>query len=237
MTNNIYSIPQTVSAEHANMNQLLSTPSIYTFFQSLAVEHAAVLGYGDTVLRPKNLIWMVVHMRTEVIRIPRYLEKVFLNTWTGKSSHGLYIRHYEICSQDGEALVRGVGTWVLVDLTDRIMRQETECEFENIITGNELRSPRRLRLPELSQEQNVHVPFGMCDVNGHLNNVRYLELAENLLPLEYLTSHTLKVADVDYLSEVLPGESLRIQYTQQEDTWFFQGSTDHPCFQIRLIYN
>lgn len=236
MESKIYSIPQSVSAEYANMKKVLSTSAIYTFFQTLAVEHAAKLGYGDTVLRPKNLIWMVVHMRTEVLRLPHYLEELSLNTWTGKSSHGLYIRNYEICTKDGEPLVRGIGTWVLVDLEDRVMRQETECEFENVVTGREMRSPRRLRLPGLDQEQIVSVPFGMCDVNGHLNNVRYLELAENLLPIDYLTSHTLQAADVDYLSEVLPGEDLHIQFTQQDNVWFFQGSTDHPCFQIRLSY-
>lgn len=232
----IYSREYTVPAEDVTMNGSLRLSAMFTLFQHIAGEDVERLGYGDVSFREKGILWMLTRMRTAIERMPRYGETVKISTWTGLSGHGLYTRHYEICDDAGRSLIRGCGIWGLVDARKRELIRENICRFVNLVTGNELPSPRHLSLPELTARAERAVPFGLCDLNGHLSNLRYPDVAESLLPMEYLREHEPVQADVDYLREVLPQEDLPLEWGREDDAWYFRGGGEENAFRMRLVY-
>lgn len=231
-----YIISHTLTAEEVTMRGILRISSMFALFQNIAGQDVERLGYGDEEFRKDGILWMLTRMRSRIFRMPAYGETVTVSTWTGISGHGLYTRHYEISDASGTPLVLACGIWVLVDGKSRTLIRETRCRFVNMVTGLELPSPRHLRMPEGGRHTDLTIPFGLCDLNGHLSNLRYPDVAEYLIPTEYLAEHVPTQADIDYLREVRPEKKLHMEWVRQEDDWYFHGSTEGPCVQMHLQY-
>lgn len=232
----IHTCIHTVSAEDVTMRGILRVSSMFALFQNIAGEDVDRLGYGDSMFREGGILWMLTRMRSKIRRMPRYGETVAVSTWTGVSGHGLYTRHYAITDRDGGLLAQACGIWVLVDGQERIMIRQPLCRFPNTVTGRELPAPRHLKMPAMDRKALLSVPFGLCDLNGHLSNLRYPDLAEYLIGTDYLREHEPVRADIDYMREVRPEEKLAVDWTQQGEDWYFRGSAGAPCVQMHLQY-
>lgn len=232
----IHTVIHPVTAEEVTLQKTLRISAMLALFQNIAGEDVDRLGYGDEGFRKEGILWMLTRMRTKISRMPRYGETVAVSTWTGVSGHGLYTRHYAISDRTGRCLVQACGIWVLVDGSSRTMIREMLCRFPNTVTGGELPPPRHLHLPEADRESELAVPYALCDLNGHLSNLRYPDLAESLIGTEYLRCREPVQVDIDYLREVLPEEKLHLEWCQKGDDWYFRGSAEGPCVQMHLQY-
>ena len=78
--------------------------------------------------------------------------------------------------------------WILVDLTGgHIMREPnwTVENFWNETVEGEL-SLHTHRCKELTSAGECRASYSLCDLNGHINNAYYLDLACDALPPEVL---------------------------------------------------
>jgi medium-chain acyl-[acyl-carrier-protein] hydrolase len=231
----IYNRKLKLTADYAAMNGRMRTSAMFSLLQDAAFEDITARGAGADYTEPRGLMWMVVHMRAEIIRLPEYLDDISLVTWPGEGKHSLYIRYYEILDASGAAAVRASGTWVLADAVKRCLVQQ-ELGITGVVTGRETEAPVRLRMPEVGSRAAMTARYSQADINGHTNNARYLDMAEDLMPIDYLMSHSLNYAAADYLSEVLPGQEFVVRYGQVGGDWWFQGEGDKPCFRVKLSY-
>ena len=232
----IYSKRITVRSEYSAMNGLMRPSAMFSLFQDAAAESAASYGAGMAELSKRGILWMVVHMRADVLRLPAFGDEITISTWVGRETHGLYPRYYEMSFSNGDTAVKASGTWVLVDAATRALARDACVEMPATVTGRESETPRRLRLPPLSRGADFTARYSQTDINGHMNNARYLDAAEDIMPLDYLRTHTLRYAAADYLREVLPGEKLRLSYGCDGGAWWFSGDAGEPCFRVKLIY-
>ena len=226
-----------VSADLAAMNGLLRPSALFSLLQDAAARSAAAYGAGMDVLSARGILWMVVHMRAEVLSLPAFGDEIVVSTWLGEENHGLYTRYYEIRRADGGSAVKASATWVLVDAATRALTRDPGVQMALLVTGRETERPRKLRLPELPNTSSFTARYSQADVNGHMNNAKYLDEAEDRIPVDYLLHHRLSYAAADYLREVLPGETLSLRYGCDGGAWWFSGETDEPCFRIKLVYD
>ena len=233
----IYEKKLTVKSDYAAMNGYLRPSSMFAIMQDAAAADAALRGAGDDVTAHRGILWMVVHMRTQVFSLPRFGSDVTVCTWLGEENHGLYTRYYEMRYAGGDICVKASGTWVLVDASTRSLLRDPDVKMPLITTGSEGERPRKLRLPELSHSAAFTARYSQADINGHMNNAKYLDAAEDMMPVDYLMRHRLNSACVDYLREVVPGETLSIRYGCDGGEWWFSGETEEPCFRIKLVYD
>jgi acyl-ACP thioesterase len=52
------------------------------------------------------------------------------------------------------------------------------------------------------------VGYSDVDVNGHLNNSKYVDFAMDCFPLDNYNRYDIKAIDIQYLNETLPGETI-----------------------------
>ena len=225
-----------VNAAHTAMNGSMRLSSVFAVFQEIASLDASRIGYGTDFTSAKNYLWMIVKSCLKVHRMPKYLETVNVTTWTGKSGHGLFLRHYEITDTNGNSLIQSNATWVLVDSDTRVLVPEPGAEFENIITGREISVSKRIRLPEMNNSVDVYAKYSQIDINQHMNNTKYFDIAEDLIPLDYLLSHEVSEASVDYFNEIKPEECAHIKWSNMEDSWYFTGDSDKNCFSLKISF-
>ena len=232
----IYEKKLTVKSDYAAMNGYLCPSSMFAIMQDAAAADAALRGAGDDVTAHRGILWMVVHMRAQVVSLPAYGDDISVVTWPGGVKHGLFTRFYQLLDHRGSPVVSASGSWVLVDAATRSLVRAADLVLPQVITGREIDLPRRIKVPELPNKVSFTARYSDADINGHMNNAKYLDAAEDLLPRDYLMTHTLRRADADYLSEVLPGETLSLGWGEKDGDWYFQGETDSPCFRIKLGY-
>lgn len=233
----IYEEKVLINSDYAAMNGFLRPSAMFSLLQDAAAGSAARYGAGMDALKGRGILWMVVHMRAEVLRLPAFGDEITVSTWLGEENHGLYTRYYEMRCADGESAVKASGIWVLVDANTRALVRDPDVTMPFAVTGRESARPRKLRLPELSNTTAFTARYSQADVNGHMNNAKYLDAAEDMMPVDYLLHHRLSSVAVDYLREVLPGETLSLRYGCDGGAWWFSGETDEPCFRIRLVYD
>jgi len=223
--------------DYTAMNYYMKTSSILSVMQNAATDDAERRGAGDKNTRDKGFVWMIVRMHIEVIRLPKYKESLQIRTWPSEGKHGMYPRYYEICDSNGNPIISASGIWVLVDIEKRTLLDDVVIDLKGLHTGREIGNPRRIRMPELTQKTSLKAGYTYADINGHINNARYLDLVEDIIGCEYLKNHVVKSIDTDYISEVLPDEMIDISWERQDNAWYFQGDTTKTNFRIRIEYD
>ena len=68
-----------------------------------------------------------------------------------------------------------------------------------------------------------------------MNNVRYFDLAEDVLPPE-LHRMTLRELHVDYISAARLGEELTLRWGRDGDRWYLTGEAGKRVFRMLLVY-
>ena len=118
--------------------------------------------------------------------------------------------------------------WILVDLTSgHIMREPnwTVENFWNETVEGEL-SLHTHRCKELTSAGERRASYSLCDLNGHINNAYYLDLACDALPPEVLQAGPVTFAAVNYHWEIPMGDTVELLYAPSEEGWYVQGRHD-----------
>ena len=114
--------------------------------------------------------------------------------------------------------------------------------MEGTLRGNELAAPGSLAPKTLNQHRLRPVCFTDLDRNGHMNNTRYLDWIDDLLPSQFHAQHSPTELTVCYLSAAREGQELDLRWDFPEsdclqvDAFRKQGEKDERIFSARLLY-
>ena len=79
------------------------------------------------------------------------------------------------------------------------------------------------------------MPFSYVDMNGHMNNTRYFDLADNLSPAALAGRDPVRIL-VEYSAELRLGSSYELLYGQTDDRFCLKTGGDKPLFRIVMDY-
>ncbi len=224
----------------ANMFGILRTSRLLELIQLVSGTHAGLLGFGGSVLDPKNLGWVIVRQRLECERMPRRGETLRFITWPGKGMHGLFPRYMQIENADtGEILVRSSVLWVIMDKASRTMIQPASCGLEMVFSEK----PALLPLPKLPKDRLPEikcvpftVPFCFVDILGHMNNARYLDAAENVLD-DARAGRSIQSLVIEYSHEAKLDETVDMHVGHEGGDWSVRGMKNgEQIFSLYVTY-
>jgi len=220
-----------------NLHRVLRTSTLFELMQEASIRHTEELGMGREMTLDRGLLWMVTHQRAEIERMPAYDERITLESWPGKTMHLLFPRFYRVLDEGGNVLLRASALWALVDQGTRrmVFPDRYGVTIEGVVTGNEIDLPSAPRRAAGEAAHAFTVPFSYVDLNGHMNNTRYFDLAEDCIPAA-AEGRSLRAAVVEYANEVRFGESLRVTVEQNEGTWLISGDTEKRAFRMMMAY-
>jgi medium-chain acyl-[acyl-carrier-protein] hydrolase len=191
----------------------LSVRGFLRWFEEIALLQSEELGVGIDHYHEHQVIWMLSRYDLELADRPAFRERVTVGTRPLDYRGILANRRFWVRGGDGASLVRGLSQWVHVDT--RRMRPvrvpaETARAYRMAESGTRLPVPGEPGPPD--REDHVAeftVRRGDTDVNGHLNNVRYVEWALHTLPGEVVRGRAIRRLLVHFRSETLPGARVR----------------------------
>ena len=212
----VYTTEYFVSTLHADCFGRCKPSALLRFAQDAASGHCLRLGTDWDSMAKHRYFWAVIRQRMEVSRLPKEGETVTVKTWPMPTTRVAYPRATEGFDAEGNSLFKVISLWVIMDMDSRtmVLPGKSGIDVTGISFGTELKAPGGLPAFEGCDVHVRTVTYSDLDVNGHMNNTRYLDWICDLLPADFHKDHPMKAVSICYMSEALEGQALHLSYAQ-----------------------
>ena len=233
----VYTEHRKLRSRDVDMFRRLRTSELFKLLQEASIRHTEELGMGREKTLDRGILWVLLMQRAEIARMPEYDEEIVLKSWPGKTMHLLFPRYCSVETKAGEPLLKASAIWSLVDAGTRkvVFPERYGVEIEGIVTGEEIAQPAAIRRRDCNREKVFEVPYSFVDLNGHMNNTRYFDLAEDCVGAAE-KGKRLREISTEYLNEARLGETLYLRWNGEEGEVFLLGENDRPVFRMMLRY-
>ena len=241
----IYSQTFEISDVNVDCFGRLKTSMILYFAQEVAGHHFARLSMDYEAMMERGLFWAITRHKVQITRLPRRGEKIRVETWPMPTTRVAYPRSVVAYDENGNECFRAITLWVLMDLNKRamVLPGKSGIEVAGTLRGNELAAPMGLPAKVLQNRRDRTVCFTDLDRNAHMNNTKYLDWVDDLLPTAFHAEHNVKEFTVCYLSEAREGQQLRLQWDFVEENVLYMdasrsnGEKDERIFAAKVLYD
>ena len=193
----------------------LKLSALFSYFQETASEAAEHLGAGIDILREQfGVAWVLTRVRVEIGRIPRFDEKIAIETWPLEPGKVEFERDFIVKDANGEAIINAVSKWVIMDINTRRLKRSDliGLRYPEKITQRAI--PGKLaRLAPFGQPEEVYtkvIGYSDIDFNCHLNNSKYVDYMMDCFPVEEHRARSIQSIDIQFHNEALPGDSITL---------------------------
>ncbi len=230
-----------ISAIHLDCHGRVKPSVLLYFAQEVAGAHCVELDLDWQTLAKRNLFWAVIRNRVQVTRLPGDGETITVETWPMPTTRSACPRSTVGYDENGNEVFRSISLWVLMDTETRamVLPGKSGVEVNGILRGTELAPPHSIAPKELANSAGRRVGYTELDRNGHMNNTRYLDWVDDLLPSAFHKEHPVREFTICYLSEATEGQELTLTWELSEDPVLLvdgrRQRTDVPDKQERVF--
>lgn len=234
----MYQYDYRILSSDTDAGRRLRLSRLFTMLQEASIAHTTALGMGREKTLDKGLLWIVTLQQARIARLPEYDEPIRLKSWPGKMMHLLFPRYYRIEDGKGNALVEASALWALMDeKTRRVVFPELYgVKIRGVHTGKEIPLPVAPKMPQDGDTDTFTVPYSYVDLNGHMNNTRYFDLAEDRMPA-HLRARALIGVQTEYAKEAKENDTILLKSEATQDAYLLSGEQNGArLFRMSLTY-
>ena len=118
----------------------------------------------------------------------------------------------------------------------KIFPDEHGVAIKGMRTGKEIPLPAAPKLPKTTESEAFSVPYSYVDLNGHIGNTRYFDLAEDRMPAA-LRDGEIRRIQTEYAREVRFGTEISLRSETADSTFLLAGELNgQKLFKLALTY-
>lgn len=219
-----------------DINRELSISSFFKLFQDAAMVNADEIGIGRDKTIDRGWLWIFTRVLVEIEEMPKYTEDAKIATYPCGSRGGfLFHRQAYLKNKDDKVVVRLSSQWAIIDASTRklVLRPAFPEISEN--HDNPLELPGKVEHKESTLLYSRRVRFSDCDLNAHLNNVRYVDFIVDINPSSFYKEYRISKLLINYNHEVHEGETIEI-YVNDDKTYVEGHVNGINCFEAEISY-
>lgn len=222
--------------ENTDFNGLVTVPSLCGQMVSAISRNIRTEGYGLDVMARDNRSWILIRSAFEIDLRPELYTDIYVGVWPVAGNGFTYRRCARMFAADGRELGRGTTEWCVIDKSSR---KPVFPEIEEKESGLAVpcRSPRRIRdfCPEVVDTRRIG--YSDCDFNGHLNNIRYVDMMFDMLPDCMICGQGPMRIDINYKHEVRRGADIStgLRRSSPEEFLFIARSSGQTLCSAAII--
>lgn len=199
--------------------------SLLDLFQDIAGRHAAIMKIGYYELQEKNLIWVLLSSKVEILGMIPYDSEVIVRTWPNEKGRVDFIRDYEIETETGDIVVKASSRWVIMNHVTRNIARPRDIEYNGELLGKKNFDEMKkinVVIPHTKEFIKSHkVVNNDLDHNGHMNNSRYMEMIYNMIDIDKSKGN--RLVQIDYIHEALLCDSIDVYTFKDVDATYYVG--------------
>jgi len=218
-------------------------PTVCNYLQETASLHAEALGFSRSNFAAEgaNISWVLTRLRVKMRRYPRWEECVTVGTFPRAGRRITAERDFEL-RIGAEPVGVATSEWMIIDLATRkivpipaFVCARADDERPPVL-GESAFSKLRWTCRETAGEMPFRARRGDIDLNGHVNNVRYIEWLVETLPDAFGPIGDFEIA---FKSETLAGDEVRAASVEvTPGVWAAHVAApdgrDHVVAQVRV---
>lgn len=160
--------------------------------------------------------WVITNWRAEVYAYPKYCDIIRVETWPSKFKGILADRSFVVYNQNGDRLLSAISSWIYTDLEQR----KPIRPFQAMIDGYAPEYPPTIekdyKLPPTDAYHQIDkydfiVRRRDIDTNRHVNNIKYLEWAQDGIPDAVYQNADVFEMKASYKKECVCGDNVIVR--------------------------
>lgn len=195
----------------------LTLTALMNYFQDCSVAHSESLNRGVDYLSENHLAWVLSSWQICCDEMPHLFEEVTVSTWAYEMKAFYGYRNFTLDRKNGGRLAYANSVWVLVDtLTGRPVKVPDDIINEYGVSPQlEMEcSSRKIKVPaDMEAGAEMAVPKFFIDSNQHMNNEKYVAIAQELLPAAY----KIRELRVEYKKEARLGDIIKTSVKKTDE--------------------
>lgn len=216
-----------IASYQTDLTARMKPSAILEIMQEMAGAHAEILNVGRSRLDPMNLAWVLTRVEVRMERYPRSGEMIQVETFPMPNRRVFFPRYFIFRDSEGKQIGCAGSMWVVLDITTRKMANAAEIVAsmpDNSDLNAPMGMPATVEETAAESQESLRIPvYTDLDVNGHVNNTRYLDWCCNALGIDVMRTHEMRRFAVNYNQEILPGQEVRTVLRHDGNTFSFSG--------------
>lgn len=217
----IYCSKYKIGLEDIGRNNEATNKALLAIMQDIACLHSASVGYGILEIEAKKRAWMLLDWKMEVIKRPKYNDDINVETWSRKVERLYAYRDFQLKDKEGNIIAIGTSRWIFVDTERRRPVRLTadiadlyESETDKNVFTEEMED---IKCGDYLFKKVYCVQRRDIDINQHMNNLSYLDMAYEILPEDIYNTKVFNNIRIVYKKEILYGEKVECYYEEQNN--------------------
>ena len=203
-------------------NDKIKNKAILEILENAGTYHSDLVGYGVLDINKTKLSWILLDWKLEVLNRPKYGQTLTVNTWGKDMSKFFTYRDFEVYDEEGNLCIIATSKWALMNIETGKLSKMTEDvvnrynpEEKDVFSSKKM---EKIELPEKFEvEYNYKVTRRDIDINKHMHNLNYLDIAYETLPDDVYEKRPYNNIIITYKKEIKLGDNLICRYAKQKD--------------------
>lgn len=219
-----------------DQNQKLKLSALFGLFQDIATADAEQIGYGHENTTDTGKLWVFTRVYAQIDEYPTYLSVSTFKTYANQRKVFAFPRQLKVTSQFGATQARISSIWALIDRDSRKLIFKPDLpEAEAFHEDDELPLPGKVVVSPVSFVYSRKIRHSDIDLNGHLNNTRYIEFIADCHDASFYKEKEIASLLLNFETEVAEGETIEL-YANEDKTYIYGRCDDRLCFEANLTY-
>jgi len=211
-----------IELRDVDLTKKLKLSALFNYMQEISSLHVENLGTGIEAIEKRcGVTWILMRAKAEIARYPSWNEDITIETWQQKPKHFEFERDFIVRDATGNVIIRVVSIWIIIDIktrelkgTESIAVQYPPFFEERAMTNFRLRKIKPFEHTKIAYKKKIG--YSDTDINGHINNAKYIDFATDCFPVEQHMQYFIKSMQINYIREAIPGDNL-VFYTDISD--------------------
>lgn len=202
-----------------NSNLELSNKGILSFFEDIGGFQSNKAGLGIKNIEQTRLSWILLHWKIKVLKNIKYDgNPVKVRTWSRGIKKACCMRDFELYDSNNKLCVIGTSKWTLIHFDKGIVRLTDDLVHKYIydpksVFGDDFEFKKIVEPDNYSSIYEYTISRRDIDINNHMHNTYYLDLAYEALPKDVYENNTFNNFEIMYKTSALLGEKLKCFYS------------------------
>ena len=210
-----------VGLQDIDISNKITNKAILSFLEDAGGIHSNIAGYGLKDIKRTNLSWIILNWKLQVLKRAEYADTITVRTWSSSTDKLFAYRDFEVLNEAGEIIAIATTKWLIVDIRNGRITKLTDEIVKPSKTENKKVFPE-YEFPTLEEPEKIFLSTSytinrqMIDINKHVHNICYYDLAEIALP-EEMADREFNNVEIMYKKEIKLGETVQCNYSKVED--------------------
>ena len=206
--------------------------ALFLAMQEGGEQHARLLGAGHQAMLDRQLFFALSRIHVSILNPPRFGQLVRHTTWPGQVNRFFCPRYHVFSLEDGTPLAAAGALWVILDTGTRRIVSPIQADLhfpDNSDLPAPVDLPTRLpsRITSAYRTAKRHVQYSDRDVNGHVNNTKYISWLCDALGASAFEGYHISSLTAGYEREIQDEDPLEVHLFQNESSFSYEVTSSN----------